>query len=151
MQSLLQNIWADNLVSYFVFRSVHSRVSCQSLCILHLEMSTEDISLMSHFKIDYKIINAFLWSPILTSFQSIKKWAIVPHRKNSNLIHTYTQCHPEEKRRLKVTCTVCIIALLNFLTVRLEWGLRATLLPSIWAALSQDECSHSRTSSRALQ
>lgn len=102
MQSLLQNIWADSLVSYFVFRSVHSRVSCQSLCILHLEMSTEDISLMSHFKIDYKIINAFLWSPILTSFQSIKKWAIVPHCKNSNLIHTYTQCHPEEKQRLKV-------------------------------------------------
>lgn len=32
------------------FGSVLSIVSCQSLCVLHLEISTEDLSLLWHFK-----------------------------------------------------------------------------------------------------
>lgn len=59
-------------LTVLVVGSVLSTVSRQSLCILHHKIATEDLSLMWHSETDYQLINVFLWTFILTSFQPIK-------------------------------------------------------------------------------
>lgn len=57
----------------------------------------------------------------------------------------YMKCNlfPIKSTVVKVSYTVCKVALLHFLAQVMVWVLWPTCTPSIWAALSQDECSHS--------